>query len=308
MKGVLAGNVYCHTPAEQNRLLIEVVGPFATGALAAGRLDFFLYDRFDARGPHIYLLLAGGSAEASRELAEELEGKIADFLLDLPASPGPSAEEVQKWHESCRGKALCEVDRLPGFAARNSQAWAPHPDDGYPFWIWSDLARAGDFFRAITAQSAGAIGQLAVHRGGAAVGPGLRFAASLDHALGRLGLSAAGYWGYHLATLLPERTGAIAAEPEATAELFAPLVSAGNRATFDRFFAAVAEPGRVDPQAARIAEALAAELAGERGYRALREVVHLALKQLGMNVGLQIPLVVYAWSRYHRPPPAPSAQ
>lgn len=305
MKGVLAGNVYCHTPAEQNRLLIEVVGPFASAALAAGRLEFFLFDRFDARGPHVYLLLAGSDAETSRGLAEELEAEIARFLLDLPESPGPTDEEMQNWHDSCRGKFLCEMDRLPGFGVRNSQSWAPHREDAYPFWIWSDLARASDFFRAITAQSAGAIGQLAVHRGGSAVGPALRFAASLDHALRRLGLAAENYWGYHLATLLPERTEAIAETPVATAERFAPLVSAGNRATFDRFYAAVAEPGREDPQAARIAEALAAELTGERGYRALREVVHLSLKQLGLNVGLQIPLIVYSWSRYFRLPAGP---
>lgn len=306
MIGAIAGNVYCFTPGEQNRLLVEVVGPFVAAELAASRLEFFLYDRFDARGPHVFLLLAAGDAARSAELAAELERRIAPFLAALPESQGPEAAEIEERHLACRGKALCAVDRLEGFAARNSQAWAPHQEDGYPFWLWSGLSGRQELYRAISAQAASAIGQLAAS-GGVAAGPALRFAASVDCGLSRLGLPAEAYWRHHVATLLPDRAEAIAAAPVELAEQLARLVSAANRASFDRVFAFAAEPGREDPRAAALVLALAPELADERGFQALREVLHLSLKQLGLHLGIQIPLVVYAWGRHFPPPAAPAA-
>ncbi len=130
----------------------------------------------------------------------------------------------------------------------------------------------------------------------------MRWAATVDHTLRRLGFDGEAYWRHHTA-LLPHLEEELASARAATAATLAPLVRSNNRETFDRVFAAAAAPGGADPRAVRLVESLAPELAGgedevRRGRRALREVVHLSLKQLGLHLGFQIPLVIHSWLRY----------
>lgn len=298
MKGAVALNVYCFTEREQNRLLTELLGPFAGQGIAAGRLDHFLYDRFDARGPHVFAVLVASADGACQAAAADLARSLEVFLAALPEAPGPAEAEIAARHEACRGKSLCALDRLPGLAGRNSFGLAPHPENDYPFWLWSGLKREAAFWRAISDQSLWAIGQVAARGGQMAIGAGLRFTASIDAALRRTGQDAEAYWRYHVSTLFPDQAEEIAASPAAAAERFGPLVRGGNRQTFDRVWQLVEQPGKGDPRAALLVDSLAAELAaGLRGHRALREAVHLSLKQLGIDLSFQIPLLVHAWRR-----------
>ena len=304
MSQALAINIYCFSDAGQNRLLTEVLGPACERFFESGALTRFFFDRFDARGPHVFAILALADAEAEREVLAALGKELEAFLADLPELAGPDEEEILARHQACRGKALCALDRLESFALRNSWAVARHDAIDYPFRIFARLEREAFFWQVFSEQSLWAIRQLAA-RGGRASGAGLRWAASIDLGLRQGGIDGEAYWRYHLSTLLPNQAEALASSPAATAELLAPLVREPNRAAFDRVFAAAAAPDGKDPQALRLVEALAGEFAGRRpaeeGWAMLRELVHLSLKQLGLHLGFQIPLVVYAWRRWLPP-------
>ena len=290
MSHASALNVYCRTEADQNRLLTEIVGPVMEEALAGGRAESFFFDRFDARGPHVFVMLAAASEDDLAQLRESLAARLAPFLADLPIPGQPGEEELRERHEACRGKALSSLDRLPGLAEVNTFAFADHPASEYPFDIWSGLERQAEFRRAFSEQSLWSIGQLAASGGKKSMGPGLRFLATIDRQLRRLDLGAEAYWRFHAGTLLPATADQIAADPAAAAASLAPVVNAANQAVFDRVYAAVGrEAAAEDP-------------------RALREVIHLSLKQLGIHLGYQIPMVTHAWRRSCGLPASPPAE
>lgn len=299
MSDASALNVYCRSEEHQNRLLTEILGPVLEESVVSGRLESFFFDRFDGRGPHVYVMLAAAGEREGEALRAELAEKLAPFLAQLPVPEAPNEAEILERHHACRGKALCTLDRLPGLAEPNTFAFADHPPSEYPFDIWSGLVHQADFRRAFSEQSLWSIARIAAGGGRKAMGPSLRFLATLDSTLRRLGLDAEAYWRYHTGTLLPESADQIAEAPAATAASFARLVTEANLAAFERVFAAVGEDAAAeDPRARRLAEYLAPELAeGKRGRRALREVIHLSLKQLGIHLGYQIPMVVYSWRR-----------
>ncbi len=299
MSDASALNVYCRSEEHQNRLLTEILGPVLEESVVSGRLESFFFDRFDGRGPHVYVMLAAAGEREGKALRAELAEKLAPFLDELPIPEAPNEAEILERHQACRGKALCTLDRLPGMAAPNTFAFADHPPSEYPFDIWSGLVHQADFLRAFSEQSLWSIAQLAASGGRKAMGPGLRFLATIDAGLRRQDLGAEAYWRYHAGTLLPANADEIAADPEAAAGSFAWLVNEANRAAFARVYAAVfRDAAAEDPRARRLVECLAAELAeGRRGHRALREVIHLSLKQLGIHLGYQIPMVIFSWRR-----------
>lgn len=296
MSSALALNIYCWDTNAQNRLLAEVMAPWVQEQGLAGQLELFLFDRFDARGPHLFFILGAADEATLDRFGEETGERIARFLKDSPSPSFMSQEEVQARHDACRGKTLCALDRLDGLAANNTYLLAAHTSQDYPFRLWSDLTHAEAFLRAFGAQSIWAMGEVAGRSGGLAMGPGLRWLASVDRMLHRAGLDPEAYWRYHVGTLVPSVVDELKrSSPAVVAANLAPLISANNAKTFARVWELLEKDVPEDPRAIRLVELLATERSRDRLQVALREAIHLTLKQLGFHLSLQVPMVVYTW-------------
>ncbi len=293
----LALNIYSWGAAGKTRLLHELLLPALEPLYLEGRLTRWLFDRFDARGPHLFVLLGAPSQDQRRRLEEDLAAQIESFQAAFPCREELTEEALWAQHAACRGKSLCALDRLDGLASNNSFLFAPQGESDYPFSIFRRTRDVPDFWRAFADESFWAISQLAASDG-RAMGPALRWAATFDHTLEELGVDAESYWRYHLCTLLPALAERFEAEaPAAVLASLAPLVKEKNRQVFGRIWqVTAAEEGR-DPRAVALLRSLLRGFGAESEFAAPREVFHLSLKQLGLELTFQISIVLYAWQR-----------
>ncbi|HET6230937.1 MAG TPA: lantibiotic dehydratase C-terminal domain-containing protein [Longimicrobiaceae bacterium] len=291
----LALNVYLRGRAAQDRLLAECVGPAVEEMRGSGLVRRFWFQPFDARGPHVGVVL-GVADDAADEVRAEFSARLEAFLATHPSTEPLSDEEVARRHAECRGKRLCSIDAEPGIAAPGTFAFAEEAAPRYPFGPMPQPGaddRAGEMMCGLALWS---IGHLRAGTGSRAA---VRWAASVDLALRESGEAADDYWRRHASTLLVGLDERYDADPEAIVSRLRELVGDRNRDAFARAWAEVEADGPPWSSATELVEHALREGAQSPHGRwgVLREVNHCVLLQLGQMVRLHVPLVLYAWLR-----------
>jgi hypothetical protein len=294
----LGATVYCWTPAEQDRLLVQSLGPLARQLRREGLATRFWFDRFDARGPHVLVVLTP-AAGARSAVAERLTCRLGGFLATCSEVPGQgaelSAEDVERRHAECRGKVQCVADSYPGLAEANSYCLFDHASRGYPFWLTVDLSSENELWDLIDELAFWAVDRLADGSAGLAAA---RWVAALDHALSSTVPDPEAFWRYHATTLLTPLAKRLAADEAAVLASLPGWIGERNAAVLARVWS---ETGASPPPWPHLDSLVrlatdGRDPAGAKRWMALREIIHCALKQLGVPVAAHVPMVLYAWS------------
>jgi hypothetical protein len=297
----LALNVYLWDWSEEDRLLVQVLGPALRELRSEGLVRSFWFTRFDARGPHVFVLLSTPPLGATvvRERLGTLLGELAAYGGTGDLAPG----ELEKRHTECRGRHLCSIDAEPDFAPRNSYRFAVQPPNGYPYHLLP--ATADELWELMTELSSWNLEHLNGAKSSAAA---LRWVATMDQALTLAGMDAAEYWRYHATTLLISLAERLETNEEAVLAALPRSVGDRNRAVFDRAWDEPEPSPEPWPGTARLVEAIRSmDLSPSTRWAVLREIDHGALIQLGLPTLKHVPLVLYAWMRnlpLGRPPTA----
>lgn len=295
----LALTVYHWGMESQSRLLVECLEPTVEELVSRAALRHFWFDRYDARGPHLFAVLLprpGGEEDVRRELETRLDA----YLEHRPSTEALSQEELEQRHTECRGRAQSEADTLPGLAENNTYLLSPHPAEGYPYglsWhlpgheeIWD---RAGDLSRW-------AIRRLATERYSPSAEV-TRFAIALDRELEHAGADPGAYWRYHAATLLPSLAEPLRGGDPATLEAIPGLVGEVNLRAFTEVWGQTgsgALPWQPLPRLLELTLARSPGPAKSSPWGVQREIDHTLFKQLALPVAQHIPVVLYAlWRR-----------
>lgn len=281
--------VYVWGTAAQDRLLVEWLGPEAERLCREGLAVRLWFDRYDARGPHVFAVLTLPPA-AGPEVRRRIEESLAVHLAACPSTDPLSARQLERLHEQTRGRKQCEADGRSGFAPNNSFVTFDHPAQGYPFHLSEGLAAEEDLWQRVSETSFWAVRQLS--RGSLPVARAACWTAGVDRALWESGESSGAYWRHHLSTLLSLEGGA----RDDDLAVLAGSLGEDRRQDLARLWRGPeGEGGEEPPVAALIRLVLAAPAV--RPWPLLREIDHVTLKQLGLPVGLHVPLLLYAWSR-----------
>lgn len=282
----------------QDRLLVECLAPAVGELRRQGLAHRFWFDRFDARGPHVFAVLTL-PREAAPEAGDRLADRLREHLAAHPSSVALTEDQLAHRHRQVRGKRQCELDGRPGFAANNTFEIFEHPPRGYPFSLGASLSGAAEdeLWRLLADLSLWSIGRLAAQPGKAAMAPALLWAASMDRELHRAGVRPADSWRHHARTLVPDLFDRLAPEETdaALAELSADVGT--KNPAFGRAWQEVAATGSVWQGIPDLLRLLGVAPALPQDWRLLREINHTLLKQLGVPVALHLPLVLYAWRR-----------
>lgn len=274
--------VYASSLAEQNGLVREVLAPRSRACCNEIEGERWWFTRFDARGPHLFAVFTLAAARH----AQVVEGLTADLETYWSRRPAATVDDDERRtrHQACRGKILCALDREPGLAPERTVRFFDHPRDGYPHHRipdddsqWPLVSRLTDWIAA----------QLAEVEDRPPIGAALQLLAAVDGVLREQAAPVSAYWRHHASTLLPSLDPHLESPP-----------GAGVRPSpWHEVWSVASE---VPPPFAALPELIA--LAGKRGWdsegaaaSALREMLHTALKQLGVPVRNQIPLVLHAW-------------
>lgn len=284
----------------QNRLLVDGLGPLVSELEADDRVARFWFDRYDARGMHLFVVLTvpESQEEAVRRIVAE---RLDDFLREHPSTVEMSRRELQKRHEECRGRLQCEADGYPGLAENNTWEMFRHPPDGMPFRLADSLEaplreELWDLLDELSLESIERLSSTPKRR---TTAPGVAWIAGVDAALREQGIDPEGYWRFHASTLLLNLEQRLQ-EDEATILASLPrLIGEQNLETLGTFWERVSDSRAIWPSLPRLT-ALAHEAARNRSDRPwlpLRAIDHAVLKQLGLLVPLHMPIVLYAWHR-----------
>lgn len=281
----------------QDRLMLECLAPAVVELRRQGLARRFWLDRYDARGPHLFAVLAL-PREAMPETAARLSDRLGDYLAAHPSSETLTPEQLARRHEETRQRRQCEVDGRPGFAPNNSFEIFEHPPRGYPFWLSARLAGEEDLWDLVADLTLWTIGRLADRPGSPAMAAALRWIASVDRELCLAGARPADYWLHHVPTLIPDLFAGMGPE-EQSAALTGLAADVGDRnPAFAQAWEEVAEVGPVWPGLpGMIRLILEGSAALSSPWPLLREIDHCVLKQLGVPAVLQIPMTLYAWRR-----------
>jgi len=281
----------------QDRLLVECLGPLAREFGQQGLADRFWFDRFDARGPHLFAIVTV-QAPALPEVAARAVAVLESYLAAQPSREEMSCEEIAARHAECRGKRQCAVDGYPGLATNNTFHVFTHPIQAYPFWLSAGLPREADLWCLLSDLAFWAIEQLAPLDESSPTASAVWLAAAIDRELQHVGSPAAEYWRYHATTLL---LGFADRLQEREADVIGGLASAigvHNRQALLDAWRWCEEHPPLWPELPRLTQCLASEVLSEsRRWPLLREILHSALKQLGVPVAQHVPLVLFAWQR-----------
>jgi hypothetical protein len=286
---------YCWGMSEQSRLLASCLAP-AVADLRGHGLRRFWFDRFDARGPHVFALFTVPS-ERFEEVRNLLDSRLAAWLADHPCQVEITEEELIARHRACRGIALCEVDAEEGFAANNTVRFFEQPHDGYPFTFGRSLADPDQLWDLLDGLTAWMLDRLAREPGSTPTDAGVRWLASLAHILPRHFVAPEAYWHHHVASLIPNLQRA--ADDEEMVRRVTRALGERNEAAL----AAVWEGARPEPlpwpDLPRLLDLLASadSSKGPGPKELLRMIVHIALKQLGVPIKLQRTLLLYGWKQ-----------
>jgi hypothetical protein len=294
-------NVYQWGSSHQNRLLVECVAPIAKELLQSGQADRFWFDRFDARGPHVLILLASSSDSVADPSGMVLE-RLQQYLTTYPSDEVYSDEEVARRHIETQGKVLCEADRLPGLAPNNSLCSFMHGWNDYPYGLMGQSSVADELWTAATRLACWSIERLAANQERLSVESAVQLLAAVEVGLGAAGLRASQLWRYHACTLLIGLDAQLEADELSVLATLPALVGQENIKTLARVRDAL---GGGEDELSALVYPLVEFASGKAGWhpahvkRWLREIVHWTLKQLGLPVSLHLPLLLDAWHRAH---------
>lgn len=289
-------NVYLWGERDRDRFLTDCLGPTARALRHRGAADWFWFDRFDARGPHVFALFTTRSENG--EVTECLRTTIADYLPAHPSTSQLGPEELLQRHTGCRGVALCAADNLPGLATNNSFELFEHKTTGYPFFLAGGRAAGGELWRLLETAALWVINGLSSGPD-AAARMAIQWIASVDHQLRLAGADAMGYWHHHLVTLVHSFKNRLEpGNPEVVSRV-EQAIGERNRRLFAAAWVQVEHNGPCWESLPRlVAIALSGMDTDPLGPWALqREIDHFTLKQLGLSHPLHIPLVLFAWHR-----------
>ena len=289
----LAFNAYCFSgPKALNSLLVECISPVIKELRSEGLVDSFFYDRFDRRGPHIF-----GVASVCKETFEEVEyrikNKVESYFADRRNMDQYPLDELMARHYGCEGKALCEIDRLAGLATDQTVLFCGHSNGSYPFSITKDMPGSAELWRLVDKTTSYTLQVLADER--SPTSQALNWIATVDRSLYRYHMNAGDYYRYHAATLLTNLEEKLEENEQEIIESLPGMV-AKNRAIFDKFFS------REDIDTSWLSINQLVNLATNPNpafhhWATLREVVHCTLKQFGLSINTQMPIILYGWLR-----------
>lgn len=297
---VLGANVYLFTARMQNRFLAEVLAP-GLPALASGRDGFrFWFDRFDARGPHLFLLFWVEASEID-DLRAQMEALISDFLESSralgPSADNPSAARIEELHAACSGKSLCQADRLAGMAEEFDFEMFTQPDSGYPFHLTPTHGPRDAVWSQVSDLSRWCLEQRLAAGEKPATAAALRLVASLDRELERSPIDPLAYWHRHVQSLMPNIDTLLEEKGSGVVEGLLTSVGEQNRGVFERVWS-WAETAQPAWEGLPTLLLCLGERPSTEAVRLLREIVHVSLKQLGLSVPKHFPVVLYAWASH----------
>jgi hypothetical protein len=296
----LGVTIYVWGDAHQNRLLVECLQPAARELRERGRCAWFWYERFDARGPHIFAIFTV-RRDAGDDVARDLGRRIAAYLTAQPSTDVLSPEVLATRHAECRDKRQCAVDGEPGMAANNTYRMFEHPSGGVPFVLAEGMAaaRAQALWGLVDDLASWAIAQIAPPALQVPVTTAARWLAALDGALRAAGLEPEGYWRYHASTLLVGLEQGLAASEADVLRSLPSSIGEKNRQALSRVWQYAEATGPIWAPLHALVDLVASEPGWpiEDRRRLLRKLVHTALKQLGLPVAQHIPMVLFAWHR-----------
>lgn len=302
----LGVNIYVSGHFQKDRLLVECIGPVAREVRRRGSLVRFWFDRFDARGPHIFAVLTI-PAEIQRAVTMLLSTRITRHLATCPASDDLDPTELAARHAACQGKTLCEPDRYPGFAASDSFVIFEHESDGYPFCLSMGAADTDALWTLVSDLSLWAIDRLGATTD--RLETAVHWVATVDRALGSHAASE-DYWRFHAKALLPTLEGHLEKNADATLASLRRTMRTVDSQALLRAWPETRSLGRTWPgvdQLVRTVRDGGHGWSAERSWRLLFALNHGTLKQLGLPVAHHVPLILVAWLRRCRKDPAESS-
>lgn len=290
----LSLNVHHRVAEAENRLLAGTLAPLLRRMEADGAVRAVWGTRFDARGPHLFLLV-GAAPGAEEEVEMALRESVRRHLRLHPAGEVFTPQELAERHRQCRGSGFWRADRRPGIAPPDSfEAGAPEPDDfPHPLVRGMDAAAEEAYWGASTRLFHRAAARVAE---GAATPAAVGWVAAVDRALRVHGMAEAA-WSHHASSLVLPLAERLRQEREAVLATLHGAVTPRNRALFERLWEERDEA--LERCAAALVAAALAPDARSPALRlyAVRTAVHGATLLLGLPASAELPLVLHAWAR-----------
>jgi len=294
-------NVYLWERQEQNRFLISCWKPALHQLRQAVENVFAWYERFDARGPHIFAVLGtpGGELSAAADL---LQAHIERFLAERQPSQALDPDALAELHADCRGKALWPADRRDGLATDRSFILQRHTGSGCPFSYWQpfDDATRWEIERLVNRSTEWALARLPADRD-ANVQAAVSWCADFDQHLGKhVGPSrAAEYWRHHAGTLVRGLEQRWQDDSDEVRRSLPGLIKPSSAAAFGRLWHDAESVAKDTSQSMGTMVRTIVENAPRQSvaWHAFREIHHSTLKQLGLFVRFHLPIIFFAWNR-----------
>lgn len=287
-------NLYLWGHGNQDRVLIECIGPTVHELLCGGLCSTFWFDRYDARGPHLLLVL-GVHADRWTAATSLLSSRLYAYLEARPSMEVMHPDELAVRHEVCRGKPLCGVDAEKGLAANNTYRVFEHEANFYPFPLICGVTASDELWTRWSNISLWTLGCVAKGESRLAAA---RWVATVAHALDTMAGGAEPYWRHHMERLIPgfrTRLRTVGARTVA-AEARTTMGAMGG----DVLLTAFDEQAVLNEAMPDIDDLMQIVIKGdgcvvERKWPLLYALTHTTLKQLGLGVPCHVPLILAAW-------------
>jgi hypothetical protein len=294
----LGVNVYCWEEARQNRLLAECLAPAVFELQEEIGPVLFWFDRFDARGPHVFAVLSLAD-EACRLAESALASRLRTFFASHPSGGTVPLEQVQRRHEASRHLALCELDRAPGIEPEDACRFFLQPPDAFPFHLVrqrpeEDQQKIWEIAHQLSLWSTQ---QIAVHPERRPLRAAVSWLAAFFWLLLRTHPRAEAYWRYHAASLLRSLPQRLESDEQGVLDALPGAIGERNIQAFSSVWSQMQTSEPPWPAMSELVHRLCSpDLHGD-SWRPPREIVHSLLKQLCVPVAHEIPLILYAWHR-----------
>jgi hypothetical protein len=289
----VGANIYYWGKQEQRQLLLEGVRPWALEARNRGLSSSLWYCHFDARSPHLFVLL-GAAPESQMSLTSYLQAEIASFLFSRPSTATISREDLEQRHKECRGKSLCAADREEGLVDNNSFFVFDHEPGAYPSWLSDGMAAKREFWNSMDRLTFWALRQLEEGNGAKAA---IRWLAGVDQAMRRQGVRNADYWALHAGTLIPSIRQRLETSPKGVEADLQHVITKQNFELFSAAWKQIKNGWEIGFDVDSLVQMVLAKDGREPElcFQVLREVNHTLLQQLGQAVRFHIPIILFAW-------------
>lgn len=287
MRGLLGLVVYRWGRRAQDGLLVDCLGPLAAELWHSGQVDRFWFDRYDARGPHLFAVF-GAPTDRLERLTGRLGEALDRYLADNPSRETLTAERLERLHLQTRGRRQCEVDGWPGFGANDSWEIFAHPPYGYPFGLAEP--EESEIWRLAAELALWTIERIASRPEAPGIPEAVRWTVAVDRALRAAGVDPAAYWRHQASTLIAPDDPGDGSLLDALPDALEPR----HLENLARLWEEVERASGFWPDLPRLVRA--AQGKGE-SPALLREIDHAALKQQGIPVAFHLPAVLFAWRR-----------